>query len=117
MLSSNLLPSSMALSDFNSNNSQFQEESLSLVDSIDQKAQSVDQKVQSVDLRIQKVDQKFDSLINDLINRLKTVGISIWFKFYKIRVSVYVRRKKFQKYWKIDISLLYLLAKEIFFSC
>ena len=67
----------MALSDFNSNNSQFQEESLSLVDSIDQKAQSVDQKVQSVDLRIQKVDQKFDSLINDLINRLKTVGISI----------------------------------------
>ncbi len=97
MLGASLLPNSMSLSDLNSNNSQLKEESLSLVDSIDQKAQSVDQKVQSVDIKIQTVDQKFDLLINDLINRLKTVGISLWFMFYKIRVYLYTKKEKIFK--------------------
>ena len=71
-LTGSMLPNSMKLID-----PKLQKVSLSTVESVDQKVHSIDLKVQSVDQKVQSVDLKFDSLMHDLINRLKDVGISL----------------------------------------
>ena len=87
-LDANIQANSLAINDLNTQNTlntQFQVAALSTIQSVDKK---VDQKIQSVDQKIQSfaqsvaqsvdqsVESKFDLLLNDMINRLRNVGIN-----------------------------------------